>query len=107
AFEATSLVTDLAATPAGDFSWPAVATVQSWNVYRGNLPGISATNYGTCFTSGLLTSDFSDPAVPVVGQGFFYLVTGVYLSPTTHAPMEGSLGTDSSGRVRPNNSPCP
>ena len=43
---------------------------------------------------------FSDPATPPHGQAFFYLVTGV------HAGVEGILGTDSAGRIRPNNTPC-
>ena len=46
-------------------------------------------------------------AVVAGGTAFAYFVTGVYTHPTTLLTVEGSLGTDSAGTTRPNNSPCP
>ncbi|HZM69602.1 MAG TPA: S8 family serine peptidase, partial [Candidatus Cryosericum sp.] len=93
AYEAASMVTDLQAGAAiGDFSFSGHTQIDSWNVYRGPLPGISATNYGTCFLSGLATPEFSDSLNPPLGTGFLYLVTGVYTSPTTLLSVEGTLG---------------
>jgi subtilisin family serine protease len=108
AYDAAATVTDLSAdvTPGG-FAWAAVPTVQSWNVYRGTIPGISAANYGSCFLQGLSAPDFSDTDTPALDHAYFYLVTGVYVNPSSLATVESSLGTDSAGRVRPNNSPCP
>ncbi len=99
-FQAASIVTDLGATSASDFSGTGSLFVDSYNVYRGTIPGISSTSYGTCFLKGLATPAFSDASAPPPGQAFFYLVTGV------HQGVEGILGTDSTGAVRPNNSPC-
>jgi len=108
AYDAASMVTDLVTGAAPDtFSWAGHPVIDSWNVYRGALPGISATDYGPCFLSGLTTPDFSDPENPPPGGGFLYLVTGVYTNPTTLLRVEGALGTDSAGRIRPNTAPCP
>jgi subtilisin family serine protease len=108
AFEADAAAAEVAAAASGSqFSWGADPQVSSWNVYRGTIPGISATNYGTCFLRGLTVPQFNDLSVPPTNQAFFYLVAGVYLNPTTSQFVEGSLGTDSHGVERPNNSPCP
>ncbi|MBI1951679.1 MAG: S8 family serine peptidase [Acidobacteria bacterium] len=96
---AASIVSDFAATSTG-FTGTDGLFVDGYNVYRGTIPGLSATAYGSCFLQGLPAPDFSDPENPPDGQAFSYLVTGV------HAGLEGILGTDSEGRIRPNNSPC-
>jgi len=101
-FQAAAIVTDLAALPGGGgFAGTDSPFVDSYNVYRGTIPGISATSYGTCFLTGLLSPSFSDASGPVPGQAFFYLVTGV------HAGVEGILGTDGSGQIETNGAPCP
>lgn len=98
-YQAASIVTDLAATPTG-FSATDSPFVDAYNIYRGAIPGIGPTNYGSCFQKGLAAPTFADPALPAPGQAFFYLVTGV------HAGVEGILGTDSNGQVRNNSTPC-
>ena len=108
AYDAAAMAAQMGAGADGQsFSWPAAATVLSWNVYRGTLPGISATNAGACFLGGRPSPDFTDAEIPPAGEGFFYHVTGVYLHPVSGLPVEGSLGTDSEGRLRPNSVPCP
>jgi subtilisin family serine protease len=102
ASQGAAIVTDLTAEPAAaGFLWTASPFVDSYNVYRGVIPGISSTNYGTCFTTGLLSPEFGDTALPATGRAFFYLTTGVRLG------VEGILGTDSTGAIRPNTTPCP
>ena len=96
---AASMVTDLAAAPSG-FTGTDSPFVDSYNVYRGPIPGLTVSNYGACLQKANPAPDFVDAASPPSGQAYFYLVTGV------HAGVEGILGTDSSGRIRPNNTPC-
>ncbi len=98
-YQAASIVTDLAATATG-FNATDSPFVDSYNIYRGAIPGLGSTNYGSCFLKGLAAPAFADPALPAPGQAFFYLVTGV------HAGVEGILGTDSAGQVRNNSNPC-
>jgi len=99
-YQAASMVTDLRATSPTSFGGSDSPYVDTYNVYRGSIPGLSATVYGTCFLTGLPSPLFVDPANPPPGQAFFYLVTGV------HAGVEGILGVDGSGSLEPNNSPC-
>jgi subtilisin family serine protease len=107
AYDIAAAPSDLTTDGAGGFSWGNEPTVTRWNVYRAPIPGLSATNYGTCLLSGLLAPSFSDPAAPPPGQAFAYFVTGVYTRPWDGSIVEGILGTTSAGDVRPNNSPCP
>ena len=100
-YQSASIVTDLGATSSTSFGGSDSPYVDSYNVYRGTIPGLSATSYGSCFQQGLPSPAFSDAANPPGGQAFFYLVTGV------HAGVEGILGVDGAGRIRPNNTPCP
>jgi hypothetical protein len=91
----------------GGFAWADTPIVDTWNVYRAPIPGLSAANYGTCFQSGLTSPLFSDSSPLATGQGFAYFVTGKYINLSTGQPVEASLGTDSAGNNRPNNAPCP
>jgi subtilisin family serine protease len=100
-YAGAALVTDLAALSGTAFGGTGSALMDGWNVYRGAIPGLSASSYGTCFLSGLPSPAFTDAAAPAPGAAFSYLVTGV------RAGVEGILGVDSAGRVRPNASPCP
>ncbi len=106
-YEAATQVTDLRGLPGGGLAGTPNPRVASYNVYRGSLSGLPAGNYGTCFLAGLPSPAFSDGATPASGQAFTYLVAGVYVDPVGGGTVEGSLGTDSLGRERPNVSPCP
>jgi hypothetical protein len=94
-------IPDLKPNALGVFSWTAIPTATTYNVYRGDINLKSATYYGSCLVTGLASPSFSDAAVPVVNGGFFYLVTG------KKDGIEGILGFRSDGTPRPNNSPCP
>ncbi|HKQ96701.1 MAG TPA: S8 family serine peptidase [Candidatus Polarisedimenticolia bacterium] len=85
----------------GSFSWTALPTATTYNLYRGDLSLNGPGYYGSCLAPGLPTPNFSDSAIPVEGGGFFYLVTGVWNG------VEGSLGKASDGTPRVNSSPCP
>ena len=99
-YQAASMVTDLTAAPSSGFTGTDSPFVDSYNVYRGTIPGLSSTSYGACLQKANPAPAFSDAANPPSGQAFFYLLTGV------HGGVEGILGTDSAGRIRPNNTPC-
>ena len=93
---------------AKSIAWQPEAGALGYNVYRGMIASLSATNYGSCWASGLLRDadldgnpDATDPQRPAAGSGYFYLVTAEMPS------GEGSLGRNSAGGVRPNSTPCP
>jgi len=85
----------------GSFGWTALPTATTYNLYRGDLSLNAPGYYGSCLAPGLPAPSFSDGAIPIVGGGFFYLVTGVWNG------VEGSLGNTSDGTPRVNSSPCP
>ncbi|HYV85439.1 MAG TPA: S8 family serine peptidase [Patescibacteria group bacterium] len=94
-------IPDVKSNLLGVFSWTAIPTATTYNVYRGDLSLKSATYYGSCLQSALPSPSFSDSATPIVNAGFFYLVTG------KKDGIEGILGFRSDGTPRPNNSACP
>jgi minor extracellular serine protease Vpr len=94
-------IPDVKPNAVGLFSWTAIPTATTYNVYRGDLSLKSATYYGSCLQTGLASPSFSDSATPIINGGFFYLVTG------KKDGIEGTLGFRSDGTPRPNNSPCP
>jgi len=92
---------DFAATGPTGFASSGSPFIDSWNVYRGTVPGLGPGNYGTCFLQGLTTPAFDDTDIPASGTAFTYLLTGV------RSGVEGLLGVDSSGAVRVNGAACP
>jgi hypothetical protein len=103
AYQAASLVTDLAAASDGGFAGTDDPLMDGYDVYRGTIPGIGPGNDGSCFLAGLPAPVFSDPESPATGQAFFYLVAGT----NSVAGIKGFLGTDSAGRIRVPAVPCP
>ena len=85
----------------GLFTFIGTPGAQAYNIYRGLLSLKSATNFGTCFLSGVTGNSFSDASLPPLGNGFQYYMTSVT------SGVESSLGTMSNGTPRPNTSPCP
>ena len=95
------------------FSWPTLAGVSRYNVYRGALAdlrtlgpdGLPATGFGVCVSvTDPNTADtiFQDAQVPDPGKGFFYL-KGVI---DGHGQERG-LGATSDGRAHTVVIPCP
>ncbi len=94
-------------------TWDAVTGATQYNVYRGNVSGLTDANndhlpdggYGTCQDSrdpNLTDTTFTDTDVPTAGQiGFFYLVD--YKS----GGVEKGLGYNSYGQARTVAVPCP
>ena len=83
------------------FGWTPSPGVSGYNVYRGTLSSVPWIFTHTCFAGGLTGAQASDSAAPTPGQLFYYLVSG------KNGCGEGSLGSQGSGQVRPNGSPCP
>jgi subtilisin family serine protease len=104
-YEAAAIVSDLHGGPSG-FSGTGSALMLSYNVYRGTLSSLSASNHGNCWLTGIGSPDFTDDDQLPPGSGYFYLVAGVYLDPVDGTAVEGTLGTDSSGQLRVNGNPC-
>jgi subtilisin family serine protease len=100
ALQAASIVTDLLVSADGGIGATGSPFVDGYNLYRGTIPGISSTDYGTCFLQDLPTPTFTDAEQPGIGVIFTYIVTGVV------GGIEGLLGVDGDGQIRPNNSPC-
>ena len=92
--------------------WPDVETLQwdyepvtvRYNVYRGSLAALPVAGSAICQSESEPNSfdlTWVDPEIPSMGEGFFYVVTGV-----SESELEGTAGFDSCGeRSRPN--PCP
>lgn len=91
--------------------WPATPDASHWNTYRGTIPAgslgsrLPGSVYDqTCYESGDALGDgptkSTDTTDPLVGTGFYYLVSG-------EAGCESNIGHASSGAAIPNTSPCP
>jgi hypothetical protein len=80
---------------------PRVASgVTRFNVYRG-LAGIGFAWNHICSVSNLTSTSTSDSAAPGTGAFYYYLVSG------RNDCGESTLGTDSTGALRPEPNPCP
>jgi len=81
--------------------WTADPSASTYNLYRGNLPLVDgnldglADSYGSPLACGLTAPLAADPAVPALGSGFTYLITG------RNAIGEGSLGFAFTGAASP------
>jgi subtilisin family serine protease len=88
-------------------AWQQETGFDRYDLYRGDLASLADTDadgaaqdYGACFAESLPGGAFLDAAVPPVGQGFLYLVTGRF------SAGESDLGSASSGAPRPNIHDC-
>lgn len=88
------------ATPA-ELHWTRERSIGAYDLYRGGIGALPGT-YGTCLKSAILSETWSDPSLPAVGSGFFYLATSV-----NRLGEKGTKGSDSAGTERDRSLPCP
>lgn len=92
---------DLAFDSTGQtLTWSASATASAYNVYRGSITSPFSPTH-VCLGPSIPAPRAGDPALPSLGGGFYYLVTG------RNACGEGTAGADSSAVERPVPAPCP
>jgi hypothetical protein len=73
----------------------------AYDVYRGSRAAAGAWSYNqTCLSTNVVGSSTADTGTPLPGELFYYLVS------RTNTCSESSLGTNSAGAERPNNSAC-
>ncbi len=81
--------------------WDSAPTVETYNIYRGDLAALrSSKDYGNCFSPGLTLPQGTDPANPPPGSGYVYLIDAAI------GAHEGTLGKDSKGFQRTSLFPC-
>jgi FG-GAP repeat len=102
AFVLSPFCVDLALDPIS-LSWNACSPFDSFDLYAGDVvTDLRNGSYGICAETGLTTQPASlPPGIPPPGDAFFYLLSG------RTSDLEGALGFDSSGVLRPNSYPCP
>ena len=81
-------------------AWDAEPGAGTYQVYRDLISGLAGG--GVCSQAGILLPQASDPQVPPVAVGYFYLVTS-----RNSLGEEGTKGFASSGAERWNGLPCP
>ena len=82
--------------------WNPEKSTGHYNLYRDLLSTLSGLGYGACRQSPILGETTTDPQVPAMGAGYFYLATAV-----NRLREEGTKGRDSAGAERLNPAPCP
>jgi hypothetical protein len=81
--------------------WSRDRSAAAFNLYRDALSNLAGLTYGNCLQTNLTDTFAIDPAVPITGNGFFYLVTAL-----NRLVEEGPKGSASSGSPRLGNA-CP
>lgn len=90
--------------------WQPENGFDAWNLYRGDLALLESSGVYTQLPGshpiarrdcGLAVVGMTEGDAPTTGDTAFYLVSG------SSGGVEGDLGSDGSGAVRPNDFPCP
>ena len=91
------------ATPCTEIGWDAVAGIDAYHVYRGNIGSGESFEYNhECMAANVTATSAVEPLDPAPSSLFYYLVT-------TQCPVgqaESSPGADSSGTPRSHPSAC-
>ena len=82
--------------------WDGERSVGVYNLYQGVIANPFDPAYGACTLPDIATASTSFGATPGVGEAFFVLLTA-----ENRLREEGTKGTNSSGILRPNLTPCP
>lgn len=95
-------VTNLHWTSTTHYMWDSIAPLATtYNVYRARISDLDGTFYGNCRASGLTTPSVNESLTPPLGDGFFFLITGV------KDGIEGLRGFQSDGTPRNQLNVCP
>lgn len=89
-------------------TWDAPATADTYDIYRGDVAGLSSSDFGACQNTrdpNLTDTLFIEPRIPDAGRAYFFLVRGK----DAECGGAGTLGYLSSGAERVNTNPgaCP
>ena len=82
--------------------WDPEPSVGVYNMYRDLLSNLLTLGHGTCLQQDLDNATATDPGLPPVNDGYFYLVTA-----ENQLSEEGTKGFASTGTERANPAPCP
>lgn len=82
-------------------SWDPAPGATTYNVYRGYLQDLARGSNGSTLEGEVASLSRVDTMTPVVGEGFFYLVTAA------NAEGEGTMGPGAGDVARPNATPWP
>jgi len=63
-----------AGAPTGSWLWHGVSGADTYDLLRGNLADLDGAGYGDCLADDLTARNYEDGAVPLPGEGFYYLV---------------------------------
>jgi len=97
---ASDPIQDFSFVNSQSMSWSPVSGASSYNLYRGGLDALDFLNYGQCLAPDLVSTGWTDGAVPSLGTGWMYLLTAVA------GGVEGPMGYNSECLKRPNFNPC-
>lgn len=75
--------------------WSPERSAARYNLYRDTLTSLSGMAFGACFQQDISEPMTTDPGVPTIGQGFFYLPTA-----ENRLNEEGTKGFRSNGAER-------
>ena len=102
AYRPAGEVTGLMFSDAQTLAWDGERAAAVYSIYRDSLAGLSGMGYGSCLATDIPTTTTTDVEVPLLSEGFFYLVAS-----RNRLDEEGGKGFDSDGAERPNPAPCP
>jgi hypothetical protein len=81
--------------------WAPEVGSDDYNLYRGHVGSESFLPFAVCRMSGIRTTYWVDPILPIPGDAYFHVVT------RTAKGVEGSPGTKSDGTERAFEASCP
>jgi len=102
AYRPAGEVGSLVFTDSETLAWNPEKAAAGYSLYRDQLTSLSGLGYGNCLATDIPTTTTTDAEVPLLSEGFFYLVAS-----RNRLDEEGGKGFNSDGAERPNPAPCP